>query len=161
MPALDLDVCEIASEYRADLLGDVRKGKCVRAEDAADVSKFGGDVKAALPAAGLAERKQFVGASRDVWSGKVNEVRGSPDERRNESHRETPRKRVAKAAAALGRRHDDEDVRKRLYASCIRPRPRGEKIGNRVDCLPPRVKKLDTPLAHRPCSSHRQTNPAT
>ena len=83
MPALYLHVGKIAREYRADLLGDVRKGKRVRAEDAADVCKFGGDVKATLPAAGLAERKQFVGASRDVWSGKVNEVRGGPDERRD------------------------------------------------------------------------------
>ena len=83
LPALYLHVGKIAREYRADLLGDVRKGKCVRAEDAADVGKLGGDVKAALPAAGLAERKQFVGASRDVRSGKVDEVRGGPDERRD------------------------------------------------------------------------------
>ena len=142
LPALDLDVCKIAREYRADLLGNIRKGKRVRAEDAADVCKFGGDVKATLPAAGLAERKQFVGASRDVWSGKVDEMRGSPDERRDEPRGEAPCERVTKTAAALSSRNDDENVRKRLYASCVRPRPRGEKVGNCVDCLPPRVKGL-------------------
>ena len=146
LPALDLDVGQLAVEDGPHLPGDVGKGKRIRAEDAADVSELGGDVESALAVPHPPERQQLVGATGDVWRGEVDEVRWRPNQRRDDTGGKAPRQRVPEAAAALSGRHDDEEVRKRSGARCVGTRTRGDEVRHRIHGLAPRVERLD--LSH-------------